>query len=155
VPSGWAMAFWVPLIYAGAHAIGQRERHWVATEVISFTVALYRLLKMTWHLVYSCSCWSVVGWDCQRESRLCNQECCQRSCWPKLEILAAEKRIVSFVRTSAQTSLQTSIVRRLPFLCVRHISKKTLSCTNSRRGFSRNSDMLKCELLRYSPLLPS
>ncbi len=33
VPSGWAMAFWVPLIYAGAHAVGQRELHWVATEV--------------------------------------------------------------------------------------------------------------------------
>lgn len=33
VPSGWALPFWVPLIYAGAHAVGQREHHWVKTEV--------------------------------------------------------------------------------------------------------------------------
>ncbi|GAQ78751.1 hypothetical protein KFL_000180340 [Klebsormidium nitens] len=32
VPSGWALPFWVPLIYAGAHAVGQRERNWVVTE---------------------------------------------------------------------------------------------------------------------------
>lgn len=116
VPSGWAMAFWVPLIYAGAHAIGQRERHWVATEVSSFTVGLYRLLEVTWHLVYSSACWSVVGWYCQRESRLCNQECSQRSCWPRLDSWPPRCIESHLVRTSALTSLQTSIVRRLAFL---------------------------------------
>ncbi|XP_062087610.1 ribonucleases P/MRP protein subunit POP1 isoform X2 [Humulus lupulus] len=33
LPLSWVRAFWVPLVSKGAHAIGLREKHWVACEV--------------------------------------------------------------------------------------------------------------------------
>lgn len=33
LPLSWAKAFWVPLVSGGAHAIGLREKRWVACEV--------------------------------------------------------------------------------------------------------------------------
>ncbi|XP_068642677.1 ribonucleases P/MRP protein subunit POP1-like [Aristolochia californica] len=32
LPVSWVKAFWIPLITKGAHAIGQRERHWIASS---------------------------------------------------------------------------------------------------------------------------
>lgn len=32
VPAGWVREFWVPLVMAGGHVIGLRERRWLATE---------------------------------------------------------------------------------------------------------------------------
>uniref|UniRef100_A0A7N0UN87 Uncharacterized protein n=1 Tax=Kalanchoe fedtschenkoi TaxID=63787 RepID=A0A7N0UN87_KALFE len=33
LPVSWAKTFWIPLILNGAHAIGLREKHWIASEV--------------------------------------------------------------------------------------------------------------------------
>ncbi|CAM8904449.1 unnamed protein product [Rhodiola kirilowii] len=33
LPVNWAKTFWMPLILNGAHAIGLREKHWIASEV--------------------------------------------------------------------------------------------------------------------------
>uniref|UniRef100_A0A5B6YLK6 Uncharacterized protein n=1 Tax=Davidia involucrata TaxID=16924 RepID=A0A5B6YLK6_DAVIN len=33
LPLSWVKAFWVPLVSNGAHAIGLREKHWIACEV--------------------------------------------------------------------------------------------------------------------------
>lgn len=33
LPICWVKAFWIPLISSGAHAIGLREKHWIAGEV--------------------------------------------------------------------------------------------------------------------------
>ncbi|XP_010679406.1 ribonucleases P/MRP protein subunit POP1 isoform X2 [Beta vulgaris subsp. vulgaris] len=33
LPINWVKAFWIPLISGGAHAIGLREKHWVACDV--------------------------------------------------------------------------------------------------------------------------
>lgn len=33
LPLSWVKAFWVPLVSNGAHAIGLREKHWVASEI--------------------------------------------------------------------------------------------------------------------------
>eukprot|EP00850_Spirogloea_muscicola_P020737 SM000225S07016 [mRNA] locus=s225:40861:44235:- [translate_table: standard] len=32
LPAGWGMAFWVPLVLAGCHALGLRERRWLHTD---------------------------------------------------------------------------------------------------------------------------
>ncbi|MCO5552715.1 hypothetical protein L7F22_006232 [Adiantum nelumboides] len=33
LPLSWISAFWVPLVFAGGHVIGIRERHWLCTNV--------------------------------------------------------------------------------------------------------------------------
>ncbi|XP_057418650.1 ribonucleases P/MRP protein subunit POP1-like [Lotus japonicus] len=33
LPLSWVKAFWIPLISNGAHAIGLREKHWIACEI--------------------------------------------------------------------------------------------------------------------------
>ncbi|KAK4279855.1 hypothetical protein QN277_011562 [Acacia crassicarpa] len=33
LPLSWVKAFWIPLISNGAHAIGLREKHWIASEM--------------------------------------------------------------------------------------------------------------------------
>jgi hypothetical protein len=33
MPIAWVRSFWVPLVFAGGHAIGLRERHWLYTDV--------------------------------------------------------------------------------------------------------------------------
>ncbi|RVX09243.1 Ribonucleases P/MRP protein subunit POP1 [Vitis vinifera] len=33
LPLSWVKAFWIPLVSNGAHAIGLREKHWIACEV--------------------------------------------------------------------------------------------------------------------------
>lgn len=33
LPLSWVKAFWAPLVSKGAHAIGLREKHWIACEV--------------------------------------------------------------------------------------------------------------------------
>ncbi|GMH02302.1 hypothetical protein Nepgr_004141 [Nepenthes gracilis] len=33
LPLSWVKAFWIPLISAGAHAVGLREKHWIACDV--------------------------------------------------------------------------------------------------------------------------
>ncbi|KAL6334559.1 hypothetical protein AAG906_018898 [Vitis piasezkii] len=33
LPLSWVKAFWIPLVNNGAHAIGLREKHWIACEV--------------------------------------------------------------------------------------------------------------------------
>lgn len=32
LPIGWVRAFWIPLVFAGGHVIGLRERHWIQTD---------------------------------------------------------------------------------------------------------------------------
>lgn len=32
LPIAWVRAFWVPLVFAGGHVIGLRERHWLSTD---------------------------------------------------------------------------------------------------------------------------
>lgn len=33
VPLNWVKAFWIPLLSGGAHAVGLREKHWIACDV--------------------------------------------------------------------------------------------------------------------------
>jgi hypothetical protein len=72
LPIAWVRAFWVPLVFAGGHVIGLRERHWLSTDVqfyyadnelfIYFGHDIAQGLKL--YLDYSFSCKSYLSPYC-------------------------------------------------------------------------------------------
>lgn len=53
LPLSWVKAFWLPLVNHGAHAVGLRERRWIAGDVSICTITIYRLLHSNFPFIYA------------------------------------------------------------------------------------------------------